>query len=270
VGVSPGPAASASGRPDHPGPSAARATSAHSAHNGHAADLLNIGQVLDLLRADHPDLTASKLHFWEDQGLVKPERTPAGYRKFSRDDVERLRYIARMQRDHYLPLRVIGEHLDAIDRGLEPPAIEATVPTVPTVALAPDGVPSAESFRRSDSMRLSRKELVKIAEVSEELLDELEGMGLIAASRSGHYDTDALLVARTARELAEYGIEPRHLRGMKAAADREVGLVEQIVAPHRRAADPASKARAEETASEIAALAVRLHATLVKAGLRRI
>lgn len=244
--------------------------SASSGRPERSSDLLNIGQVLELLRADFPDLTIPKLRFWEDQGLVKPERTPAGYRKYSRGDVDRLRYVARMQRDHYLPLKVIAEHLDAIDRGLEPPAIEPTVPTVPTVALAPDGVPSAESFRRTDTMRLSRKELVKIAEVSEELVGELEQMGLIAAGRGGHYDTDALLIARTARELSEYGIEPRHLRGMKAAADREVGLVEQIVAPHRRASDPAAKARAEETASEIAALAVRLHATLVKAGLRRL
>jgi DNA-binding transcriptional MerR regulator len=234
-----------------------------------SADLLTIGQVLDLLRPDFPAITIPKLRFLEDKGLVKPVRTPAGYRKYSHRDVDRLRYVLRMQRDHYLPLKVIGDHLDAIDRGLEPPEIEPTVPTVPTVALAPDGVPSAESFRRTDHMRLSRKELVKIAEVSEELLAELEQMGLIAPARSGHYDTDALVVARTARELAEYGIEPRHLRGMKAAADREVGLVEQIVAPHRRASDPAAQARAAETASEIAALAVRLHATLVKAGLRR-
>jgi DNA-binding transcriptional MerR regulator len=234
-----------------------------------SADLLTIGQVLDLLHPDFPTVTIPKLRFLEDKGLVKPVRTPAGYRKYSRGDVDRLRYVLRMQRDHYLPLKVIGEHLDALDRGLEPPEIEPTVPTVPTVALTPDGVPSAESFRRTDQMRLSRKELVKIAEVSEELLAELEQMGLIAPTRSGHYDTDALAVARTARELAEYGIEPRHLRGMKAAADREVGLVEQIVAPHRRASDPAAQARAAETASEIAALAVRLHATLVKAGLRR-
>jgi len=233
------------------------------------ADRLTIGQVLDLLRSDHPNVTIPKIRFLEDKGLIKPERTPAGYRKFSHADVDRLRYILRMQRDHYLPLKIIGEHLDAIDRGLEPPAIEPTLPTVPTVALAPDGTPSAESFRRRDSMRISRRELLKVAEVSEELLAELERMGLVAPMRSGHFDTDALVVARTARELAEFGIEPRHLRGMKAAADREVGLIEQIVAPHRRASDPSAEGRADETASEIAALAVRLHATLVKAGLRR-
>ncbi|HEY0890410.1 MAG TPA: MerR family transcriptional regulator [Nocardioides sp.] len=229
----------------------------------------NIGEVLDLLRQDFDAITIPKIRFLEDQGLVKPERTPAGYRKFRDADVERLRYILRMQRDHYLPLKVIGEHLDAMDRGLEPPPVEPVVPTVPQVALAADGVPSPESFSRRDNVRLSRKELLKIAAVSEDLLAELEQFGLITAQRTGHYDSDALVIAQTARELADFGLEPRHLRGMKAAVDREVGLVKQIVEPHRRANDAAAQARAEQLASEIAALAVRLHATLVKAGLRR-
>jgi hypothetical protein len=174
-----------------------------------------------------------------------------------------------MQRDHYLPLKVIGEHLDAIDRGLEPPPLDPVVPTVPQVALAADGLPSPASYTRHDNLRLSRKELLKIAEITEELLVELEQYGLITSMRgTGHYDTDALVIARTARELADFGFEPRHLRAFKTAADREVGLVEQVVAPQKRHHDAAAKARAEETVSEIAALSVRLHATLVKAGLR--
>jgi DNA-binding transcriptional MerR regulator len=229
----------------------------------------NIGEVLDLLRPDFPGVTIPKIRFLEDKGLIKPERTPAGYRKFSAEDVNRLRYILRMQRDHYLPLRVIGEHLDAIDRGMEPPPIEQVVPTVPTVALSADGMPSAESFLRRDNLRLSRKELLKIAEVSDELLTQLEQFGLVRPrTGTGHYDTDALVIATTARELAEFGLEPRHLRAFKTAADREVGLVEQVVAPQKRGRDAAARGRAEETVSEIAALSVRLHATLVKAGLR--
>jgi DNA-binding transcriptional MerR regulator len=230
---------------------------------------MNIGQVLDRLRPDFPGVTIPKIRFLEDKGLIKPERTPAGYRKFTPGDVERLRYILTMQRDHYLPLRVIGEHLDAIDRGLEPPPIESVVPTVPRVALAADGLPSAESFTRTDTVRLSRKELLKIAEVGEELLDELEQYGLVRP-RSGtrHYDTDALVIVTTARELADFGFEPRHLRAFKTSADREVGLVEQVVAPHKRGRDAAARARAEDTVSEIAALSVRLHATLVKTGLQ--
>ncbi|HEX4688858.1 MAG TPA: MerR family transcriptional regulator [Nocardioides sp.] len=229
----------------------------------------NIGEVLDLLRPDFPGVTIPKIRFLEDKGLVKPERTPAGYRKFSGDDVDRLRYVLRMQRDHYLPLRVIGEHLDAIDRGMEPPPIEPVVPTVPTVALSADGVPSPESFRRHDNLRLSRKELLKLAEVSEDVLTELEQFGLVTPrTGTGHYDTDALVIVTTARELAEFGLEPRHLRAFKTSADREIGLVEQVVAPQKRGRDAAARGRAEETVSEIAALSVRLHATLVKAGLR--
>ncbi len=183
--------------------------------------------------------------------------------------LDRLRYILRMQRDHYLPLKVIGEHLDAIDRGLEPPPIDSVVPTVPKVSLTADGLPSPESFRRHDEVRLSRQELLKIAGVDEALLDQLEQYALIVPrTGTGHYDTDALVIAQTAKELAEFGFEPRHLRAFKTAADREVGLVEQVVAPHKRGRDTAAKARAEETVSEIAALSVRLHATLVKTGLR--
>jgi DNA-binding transcriptional MerR regulator len=230
----------------------------------------NIGQVLDQLRADFPGVTISKIRFLENEGLVKPERTPAGYRKFSSQDVERLRYILRMQRDHYLPHKVIREHLDAMDRGLEPPALDPVVPTVPKVALSADGMPAPESFQRTDGVRLSRRELVKIAEISEDLLAQLEQFGLVSARPgTGHFDTDDLVVARTARELAAFGFEPRHLRAYKTAADREVGLVQQVVAPLARGRDAGARGRADEAVSEIAALSVRLHATLVKIGLSR-
>ncbi len=230
----------------------------------------NIGQVLEQLRADFPGVTIPKIRFLEDQGLIKPERTAAGYRKFSDDDVQRLRYILRMQRDHYLPLKVIGEHLEAIDRGLTPPPIESVIPTVPQVALAVDGLPSAESFRRRSDVRLSRRELIKVTEISEELLAQLEQFGLIAARPgTGQFDSDALVIAQTARELADFGFEPRHLRAFRTAADREVGLVEQVVTPMRSARDAAAHGRADAAVGEIAALSVRLHATLVKVGLGR-
>jgi len=230
---------------------------------------MNIGQVLDLLRSDFPGISIPKIRFLEDKGLISPERTPAGYRKFSHDDVERLRYILRMQRDHYLPLKVIGDHLDAMDRGLEPPPIESVVPTVPQVALAGDGLPSAASFTRRSDLRLSRKELLKTAGVDEDLLAALETYGLIKASRgTGLYDSDDLVIAKTAAELAEFGFEPRHLRAFKTAADREVGLVEQVVEPIRRGRDAGATARADEAVTEIAALTVKLHATLVKSGLQ--
>ncbi len=230
----------------------------------------NIGQVLDQLRPDFAGVTIPKIRFLEDKGLVKPERTASGYRKFSGDDVTRLRYILRMQRDHYLPLKIIGEHLDAIDRGLEPPPIDSVVPTVPKVALSADGLPSPESFRRHGDLRLSRRELIKIANIDEDLLSQLEQYGLIAARPgTGQFDSDALVLAQTARELSVFGFEPRHLRAFKTAADRQVGLVQQVVAPLARAGDAAARGRVEETTNEIAALSVRLHATLVKVGLDR-
>jgi len=220
---------------------------------------LNIGEVLGQLRPDFPGISIPKIRFLEDKGLIHPERTPAGYRKF---------YILTMQRDHYLPLKVIGQHLDAIDRGLEPPPIDSVVPTVPKVALASDGMPSAESFTGSSDLRLSRKELLKTAQIDEALLGQLETYGLVKASRSGHFDADALVIATAALELSGFGFEPRHLRAFKTSADREVGLVEQVVAPQKFGRDAAAKARAEETVAEIAALSVKLHATLVKVGLR--
>jgi DNA-binding transcriptional MerR regulator len=225
---------------------------------------MTIGQVLDLLREDFPGVTIPKIRFLEDKGLITPQRTPAGYRKFSEADVERLRYVLRMQRDHYLPLRVIGEHLDALDAGVEPPAVpaEPVAPVVPMVATGEDGLPTPASFTRTDGLRLSRRELLKVAEVDEPLLDALEQYGLVApVVGTAHYDTDALLVARTARDLAAFGVEPRHLRAFRTAADREIGLVEQVLAARR--GDRA------EALGEVAALSVRLHATLVTAGLRR-
>ena len=249
-------------------PSASGSTSGTTA--GSRTARFNIGQVLDQLRPDFPGVTISKIRFLENEGLVKPERTPSGYRKFSGQDVERLRYILRMQRDHYLPHKVIREHLDAMDRGLEPPALDPVVPTVPRVALSADGMPAPQSFQRTGEVRLSRRELLKIADLPEDLLAQLEQFGLVSARPgTGHFDTDDLVVAQTARELAAFGFEPRHLRAFKTAADREVGLVEQVVAPLARGRDAGARGRADEAVNEIAALSIRLHATLVKIGLSR-
>jgi DNA-binding transcriptional MerR regulator len=229
---------------------------------------LSIGEVLEQLRGDFPGLNISKIRFLEAEGLIEPERTPSGYRKYSVTDMERLRYIIRMQREHYLPLKVIREHLDAIDRGLEP--APDGQPVVPRVVLAGDGMPDADSFRpaRTD-VRISRKELLKTAGISDDLLDRLEAFGLVRIrTGSKHYDADALLVAKVAGELAAFGFEPRHLRAFKTAADREVGLVEQVVSPIRHSREQGAEGRAAQAVEEIAALSVRLHAALVKTGLR--
>jgi DNA-binding transcriptional MerR regulator len=246
-------------------------TSAVSSSGGAAARaFMSIGEVLGQLRADFPDITISKIRFLEAEGLVEPERTSSGYRKFSREDVGRLRYVLSAQRDHYLPLRVIKEHLDALDRGLEPPALGAAGgPRVPRALVAAEGLPSPDSFVPDVSeMRLSRKELLEAAGLEPEQLDQLEQYGLIAPRTGGsHYDGDALVVAKTVAEMARFGIEARHLRPFKAAADREIGLVEQVVTPLVRQRNPEARARADEVVRELAALSVKLHSTLVRAGL---
>ncbi|MEX2290890.1 MAG: MerR family transcriptional regulator [Mycobacteriales bacterium] len=230
---------------------------------------MSIGEVLGQLRPDFPDITISKIRFLEAEGLVEPERTASGYRKFSREDLSRLRYVLSAQRDHYLPLRVIKEHLDAIDRGLDPPDLGTSGPKVPRALVAAEGLPGADSFLPDVSeMRLSRSELLAAAGLSPEQLEQLEQYGLVAPRQGGsHYDGDALVVAKTVAEMARFGIEARHLRPFKAAAEREIGLVEQVVTPLVRQRNPEARARAEEVARELAALSVKLHATLVRAGL---
>jgi DNA-binding transcriptional MerR regulator len=230
---------------------------------------MSIGEVLGQLRPDFPDITISKIRFLEAEGLVEPERTASGYRKFSREDLARLRYVLSAQRDHYLPLRVIKEHLDAIDRGLEPPALTGTGPRVPRALVSAEGLPGPEAFRPEVSeVRLSRAELLEAAGLQPDQLDQLEQYGLLAPRAGGsHYDSDALVVGRTVAEMARFGIEARHLRPFKAAADREIGLVEQVVTPLVRQRNPEARARADETARELAALSVRLHAALVRTGL---
>jgi DNA-binding transcriptional MerR regulator len=231
--------------------------------------LMNIGEALARLRQDFPGLKESKLRYYESEGLVEPTRTPSGYRKYTQADVDRLHYALTMVRDHFLPLKIIKERLDQIDRGLEPPPLTVE-PQVPRMALSADGLPSATAFERDRStLRLSRRELLAATDVDDQLLDQLENYGLVVPRPgSAPYDNDALLITKTVGELAAFGIEPRHLRAVKTAADREIGLVEQVVAPIRRSREAGAEGRAEETMAQLAALSVRLHATLVRAGLR--
>ena len=234
-----------------------------------ARAFMSIGEVLGQLRQDFPDITISKIRFLEAEGLVEPERTASGYRKFSREDVGRLRYVLSAQRDQYLPLRVIKEHLEAIDRGLEPPSDGSTGPRVPRALIAAEGLPDPEAFRPDLSeVRLSRRELLDAAGLQEPQLEALEQYGLLAPrTGTSHYDGDALVVAKTVAEMSRFGIEARHLRPFKAAAEREIGLVEQVVTPLVRQRGPEARARADEAARELAALSVKLHATLVRVGL---
>ncbi|MFC1411020.1 MerR family transcriptional regulator [Streptacidiphilus sp. N1-12] len=227
--------------------------------------LLSIGAVLGVLRDEFPEVTISKIRFLEAERLVEPQRTPSGYRKFSREDVSRLGYVLRMQRDHYLPLRVIREHLDAMDAGEAPPALPGAEHQTAS-ELEPAGPAAREAF--VPGPRLGRAELLAAAGVAEQQLADWESYGLVAATPDGGFDPEMLQVARLVAELGRFGLEPRHLRAVKAAADREVGLVEQIVAPLRRHRNPQTRAHAAALARELATLSVRLHAALVQAGLR--
>ncbi|MFD7232919.1 MerR family transcriptional regulator [Streptomyces sp. NPDC059881] len=222
--------------------------------------LVSIGSVLAQLRDEFPEVTISKIRFLEAEGLVEPQRTPSGYRKFSPEDVERLAQVLRMQRDHYLPLKVIREHLDALGRGEEP-------------SLPPQGAPGEAAVagelqpERPTAARVGRAELLAAAEVTEAELDEWESYGLITPAADEGYDAESVTVAKLIADLGRFGLEPRHLRAMKAAADREAGLVEQVVAPLRRHRNPQTRAHAEATTKELAALSVRLHAALVQTAL---
>ena len=239
-----------------------------------ATSLMSIGEVLGELRPEFPDVTISKIRFLESEGLVEPARTPSGYRKFSHADVARLRYVLATQRDHYLPLRVIKDHLDALDRGLEPAAVPGERPRVPQIADRELPGPRALVSEQTE-LRLPRSELAEAAGLADQLLGQIEGFGLIEAVKGSpadrpRYDADALVVASAVAELATYGLEPRHLRAFRTAADRESDLMEQVVGPLLRQRSPQARARAEEVARELGAISLRLHTALVRARLRAV
>lgn len=223
--------------------------------------LMSIGEVLSRLRGDFPDVTISKIRFLESAGLVQPQRTASGYRKFSAADVERLRYVLTAQRDRYLPLKVIREHLDAMARGLEPPEVAGQAPRVPRGSAAVEAGPSEEG---DPPLRLSRTELLANSGLGEPQLAQLESFGLVRADEgTAYYGRRALALAAAAARLAAFGLEPRHLRPFKTAADREAGLIEQVVAPVARHRDAEAADRAATMRTELRALASQLHELLV-------
>jgi len=227
---------------------------------------LSIGEVLSKLKAEFSDITISKIRFLESEGLIEPQRTPSGYRKFTNNDLERLRFVLLAQRDQYLPLKVIKDNLDAMDRGLVPAKTIGAVAT-PRLA-AQDGVLTSDQFTSNNDLRLTRAELISASNLSDEQLTEIESYGLISI-RGRHYDSDALAVAKAVAEISAFGIGARHLRAFKTAADREIGLVEQVTTPLLRQKGSEAIARAEEVERELASLSIRLHASLVRAGLHR-
>ena len=220
----------------------------------------SIGQVLAILRPDFPEISISKIRFLESEGLVAPQRAASGYRRYTDADVERLRYILAAQREHYVPLRVIREHLAQIDRGQSPPTLG--------LVRQPDGAgPAASSTPPPprQPLRLSRQELLEASGLTEAALVELERTQIVLPRRgTSHYTRDGLTLAIAARRMGEYGIDARHLRAFKMSADREVSLVEQAIAPHVRRAGGN-----RDVSAEVTQLVISFHAALVRTAMDR-
>jgi DNA-binding transcriptional MerR regulator len=230
---------------------------------GDAADQhaprLTIGEVLAVLRDDFPDVTISKIRYLESEDLVHPQRTPSGYRKFSRADVTRLRYVLTAQRDHYLPLRVIKDQLDALDRG-EPLPGSSTAPVA-----VPPSTPDADGETVAP---LTAGQFARAAGLEPEQLADCVQFGLLATDADGRHPASDLPIARAAAGLARHGIEPRHLRVYRSGAEREAGLIEQLVAPVLRARSEEARTRATEKLRDLAGLSAQLHTALLESRLR--
>jgi DNA-binding transcriptional MerR regulator len=223
---------------------------------------MSIGAVLDLLRPDFPDVTISKIRFLEAEGLVTPERTASGYRRFTAYDCGRLRFILTAQRDQYLPLKVIKTQLDALPDGELP---RVGVPRLVTVSNgSADGVYDTAAVAPTQ-VRLSREDLLSRSGIDEALLTALVKAGVIKPGPAGFFDEHSVVTAQCARALAEYGVEPRHLRAFRSAADRQSDLIAQIAGPVVKAG---ARDRADDLAREVAALAIALHTSLIKSAVR--
>lgn len=215
-----------------------------------SSGLLSIGQVLSRLAPEFPGLTSSKLRFLEVQGIVTPSRTESGYRKFSQEDLERLRLALTLQRDHYMPLSVICEYLEEVEAGRDPGL------TAPPPSIVPAG------------RRYSRKDLLAASGAAPQLLNDAISTGIIVAAEGYGEQTLALLRALVA--LDRHGIEPRHIRGIRQAAEREAALVESSLSTLLRRTDVQSRARASELAPELAERLGEVRQIFVKAALEKI
>lgn len=232
---------------------------------------MSIGAVLELLRPDFPDVTISKIRFLEAEGLVTPQRAASGYRRFTAYDCARLRFILTAQRDHYLPLKVIRAQLDAQPDGELPPAKGPySVPRLVSVAGTGEAADAGSdaSAVAPTHVRLSREELLDRAGVGDDLLIALLKAGVITTGPAGFFDEHAVVILQCARALSDYGVEPRHLRAFRSAADRQSDLIAQIAGPVVKAGKAGARDRADDLAREVAALAITLHTSLIKSAVR--
>ena len=225
----------------------------------------SIGQVLNVLKPEFPDISISKIRYLESEGLLSPERAPSGYRKYSADDIERLTYILRVQRDNYLPLKVIRENLEVMDSGGEVPEPIAPEDTVPEDKKAQVAQARSEKNSKKQPLKLSRQELLQVSGLSEATLMELERHRMVLPRRgSVYFGRDALTICVVARKLAGYGMDTRHLRAIKQSAEREAGMIEQAARPMiMKSSEP------RKTVSEVSQLVVHAHAAMIYAMLER-
>ena len=229
---------------------------------------MSIGAVLDVLRREFPDVTISKIRFLESEGLVTPERSPSGYRRFTAYDCARLRFILTAQRDHYLPLKVIKAQLDQQPDDALPEQGSAYRPPRLVPVGGPGTVEQAGRRGEPQQIRLSREDLLQRSGVSKDLVSALCKAGVITAGPGGFFDEHAVVIAQCAQALSEYGVEPRHLRAFRSAADRQSDLIAQIAGPVGKADRAGARDRADDLAREVAALAITLHTSLIKSAVR--
>ena len=229
---------------------------------------LSIGEVLTLLKDEFPDITISKIRFLESQGLLDPERTPSGYRKFYDSDVARLRWILRQQREHFLPLKVIKGRL--VGEAEAEPETENGGGAARVVADDSSPEPDPLTPPRSGTS-LTVQELATSCGLEPDDLKELERYGLISSRSVGgtaYYDDDALAAAHVAAGFMKFGVEARHLRMYKTAAEREAGFFEQVVMPMLKQRNPEARRQAGETLAELARLGQRLRSAMLRHALR--
>lgn len=232
---------------------------------------MSIGAVLESLRPDFPDVTISKIRFLEAEGLVTPQRSGSGYRRFTAYDCARLRFILTAQRDHYLPLKVIKAQLDSQSDGALPETGSSYgVPRLVQVSTGShaghDGHDAYDTAAVAPAqVRLSREDLLSRSGVDEELLGALIKAGVVTSGPGGLFDEHMVVIAQCAKALADYGVEPRHLRAFRSAADRQSDLIAQIAGPVVKAG---ARDRADDLAREVAALAITLHTSLIKSAVR--
>ncbi len=230
---------------------------------------MSIGAVLDLLRPDFPDVTVSKIRFLEAEGLVTPQRAASGYRRFTAYDCARLRFILTAQRDHYLPLKVIRAQLDAQPDGELPPiGSPYGAPRLVSVTGAEEGAGPDAAAVAPTRVRLNREDLLERSGVGDDLLTALLKAGVVTTGPGGFFDEHAVVILQCAKALSEYGVEPRHLRAFRSAADRQSDLIAQIAGPVVKAGKAGARDRADDLAREVAALAITLHTSLIKSAVR--